>query len=143
MLIHLIYASAASRGMERTELLELLEQSRRKNRELDVTGMLLYAESSFFQVIEGEERVIDELFDVIGRDERHDRVTTIIREPIPERSFGGWSMGFAGATPGQLERIDGLNDFFTEGRCLADLDRGRARKLLEAFSAGRWRRALE
>jgi hypothetical protein len=141
-LIHLIYASASTRPIAEEEILRLLAGARRHNREIGVTGMLLYAEGSFFQVLEGEAAVVEELFEVICRDGRHERITRIIREPIHNRAFGDWSMAYTGATPEQLATIEGLNDFFSEGTCLADIDAGRAMKLLRAFSAGRWRQSL-
>jgi hypothetical protein len=141
-LIHLIYASAATRPIEEEEILRLLSGARLHNREIGVTGMLLYSEGSFFQVLEGETAVVEELFELIGKDARHDRITRIIQEPIHDRAFADWSMAYTGATPEQLNAIEGLNDFFGEGTCLADVDAGRAKKLLKAFSAGRWRQSL-
>jgi hypothetical protein len=141
-LVHLIYASAATRPIEEEEILQLLSGARRHNHEIGVTGMLLYSEGSFFQVLEGEATVVEELFEMISRDGRHERITRIIQETIHDRAFGDWSMAYTGATPEQLGAIEGLNDFFAEGTCLADIDAGRAKKLLKAFSAGRWRQSL-
>jgi len=66
------------------ELAELLQGARDTNAELGLTGMLLYAEGSFFQVLEGQADVVDALYDKIERDKRHDQVTLVIREPIPK-----------------------------------------------------------
>lgn len=141
-LIHLIYASAATVQFDDSELIALLSQARRYNASIDVTGMLLHCEGSFFQVLEGPESAIIALFKIISADPRHNRITTIIKEPISERAFSQWSMAFLGTSQNQVASIDGLNDFFIHGTCLADLDRGRAKKLLQAFSQGRWRQAL-
>lgn len=141
-MIHLVYASASSHEFGDEELVALLEKSRKNNRDIGVTGMLLYVEGSFFQVLEGEESVVDGLYRTICRDERHSRITSIIRETIAKRSFGEWSMAFAGASREQLNEIDGLSDFFTEGSSFSGIDEGRARKLLHAFSMGSWRKAL-
>jgi hypothetical protein len=48
-------------------------------------------------------------------------------------------MGFAEMASRQLGRTLGLNDFFDGGSCLYELNPGRAKKLLTAFAAGRWR----
>jgi hypothetical protein len=82
---------------------------------------------------------VDTLYEKLDRDKRHQQLTLIIREPIVKRSFADWSMGFSSATPEELAKIDGLNDFFEEGSCFTDLDIGRAKKLLAAFAVGRWR----
>jgi len=141
-LFHLIYASAARWPHSRQELMALLEVARTRNSELGVTGMLLYSEGSFFQVLEGEQATLESLFAVIRNNPRHERITKIIQEPIPSRAFGDWSMAYAGTTPEELASIGGLSDFFAGGTCLADIDSGRAKKLLLAFSAGRWRQSL-
>jgi hypothetical protein len=103
--------------------------------------MLLHSDSdgSFFQVLEGEAAAIDQLFQKLLLDNRHSHLTVIIREPIAERSFGDWSMGFSSVSPEKLRKVPGLNDFFQKGSCFTDLDSGRAKKLLSAFSEGRWR----
>jgi len=106
-----------------------------------LTGMLLYAEAdrSFFQVLEGAPEPIERLLQKLRLDERHGHLTVIIREPIADRSFKEWTMGFASVTPESLNEIPGLNDFFQNGSCFTDLDTGRAKKLLAAFAEGRWR----
>ena len=87
-LIHLIYVSTAVQEFSAEDLLQLLDQARTKNARLGLTGMLLYTENNFFQVLEGEPAVVDELFQTISHDERHMKMVTIIREPISKRSFG-------------------------------------------------------
>lgn len=139
MLSHIIYNSAATAPMDEQELLELLEHSRNSNAAAGVTGMLLYNDGSFFQVLEGEADVIEGLAARIEQDPRHDRMSVIIREPIHRRSFGEWTMGFAHVASRDLSEIQGLNDFFEGQRILTDIDAGRARKLVSAFGQGRWR----
>jgi len=43
----LLYVSTATHLMEDSELLDLLEESREKNKRLSITGMLLYCEGTF------------------------------------------------------------------------------------------------
>jgi hypothetical protein len=141
-LIHCIYASAGTQAFGKAELAELLERARAKNARLNITGMLLYAEGSFFQVLEGDEATVDGLLAKIAADERHEKVTVIMREPIAKRAFGEWTMGFSRMTREDIESIDGLNDFFGKASCLAQIDIGRAKKLLRCFAEGRWRSRL-
>ena len=138
-IIHLIYASVATQNFGAVELTELLQQSREANERLGLTGILLYSDGSFFQVLEGEVAVVDQLYAKIRRDKRHEQSTLIIREPIVRRSFANWSMGFASVSPEELRNIAGLNDFFHGGSCFIQLDAGRAKKLLAAFAGGSWR----
>ncbi len=141
-LIHLIYTSAATYSFSRKELTDLLVVARRRNIELNVSGMLLYSEGSFFQVLEGEPDTVDNLFSRITGDERHQKVTVIIREPIARRAFGDWTMGYADISPREADTILGVNDFFSKGESFARLSPGRAKKLLAAFMHGRWRSRL-
>jgi len=141
-LIHCIYASAASRDFATEELAELLRLARENNAKLGLTGMLLYAEGSFFQVLEGQEDVVDTLYVKIKRDKRHDNVALIIKEPIEERYFDDWTMGFYKVSRDELAGILGVNDFFRNDRAVDSDDAGRARKLLAAFREGRWRQKL-
>ena len=138
---HVIYSSVAAQDFEASQLAELLEKARRANEIAGLTGMLLYTESdgSFFQVVEGESGALDQLLAKLLLDKRHSHVTLIIREPIVERSFEDWTMGFSSVSPDKLRKIPGLNDFFKGGSCFTALDAGRAKKLLDAFAKGRWR----
>lgn len=138
-LIHHIYNSAATVPFTEEEFSTLLSNARSKNASLHITGMLLYAEGCFFQVLEGPEENVNAIAETIRQDPRHTRMTTIIREPIAKRAFSEWSMGFTQMTLRDLDDLDGLNDFFSTGNVLTDLDAGRAKKLLTAFKQGRWR----
>jgi hypothetical protein len=141
LLEHIIYASVATRHFGSFELSELLQKSRASNERLGLTGMLLHCDSdgSFFQVLEGEGAAIDRLYTKILSDERHSHMTLIIREPIARRSFAEWSMGYSGVSQAELRKVAGLNDFFRKGSSFTELDVGRAKKLLVAFSEGNWR----
>ncbi|MBV9880523.1 MAG: BLUF domain-containing protein [Gemmatirosa sp.] len=141
-LIHLIYASTAVGSPSDEALAELLGAARRKNERRGLTGMLLYTEGTFFQVLEGPPDAVDGAFAAIAEDVRHTRAVTIIRERIPRRAFGEWTMGFLTATPRELGATMGMNDFFAQAACFDRLDAGRAKKLLTAFRAGRWRARL-
>jgi len=138
-LIHCIYASAARSAFSDPELVALLKQARATNAGQGITGMLIYAEGSFFQVLEGEAEVVDSLYTKILADPRHEKITQIIREPIPARAFGDWTMGYSVMSREDIEAIEGMNDFFGTAFCLTQVDMGRARKLLSSFLAGRWR----
>jgi hypothetical protein len=137
-LIHLIYASVATKKLTETEVAHLLTDARNKNSLQHITGMLLYTHPSFFQLLEGEETLIHDLYQVIKKDPRHSKATIIIEEPISERLFPQWTMGFSDPSTEELSSIEGMNDFFTNDQHLTQLKPSRAKKLLQAFSSGRW-----
>lgn len=138
-LIHLIYTSVATIDFSEKDLAELLTVARNKNEKIDVTGMLLYTDRSFFQILEGDPDVVNQLYAKIALDKRHSQVVSIIKEPIAKRAFAEWSMGFANVSTKDLGSMVGLNDFFMQASCFRQLDQGRAKKLLSAFKEGRWR----
>lgn len=142
-LTHLMYCSTAIAGLSPPDLRAILKVSRSRNSHLSVTGMLLYTSGSFFQVLEGDEATLTELFTLIVSDRRHKNVTKIIHEPIAQRAFGDWTMGFAEIDASELAHIEGLSDFFQQGDSLTNLQPGRAKKLLTAFAQGRWRARVE
>jgi hypothetical protein len=137
-LAHIIYCSAARADFEEAQIPSILELARSNNSVRNVTGMLLYIQRGFFQVLEGESATIDAVYKKIELDPRHYRVTRIIAEPILQRSFGEWTMGFSTLGTSQAGQLLGENDFFASASCLDDMNEGRAKKLLSAFQDGRW-----
>jgi len=120
----------------------LLQQARVNNRQCGISGLLLYTEGSFFQVLEGPAETVDRLFNAISNDRRHMNITVIMREPISKRDFKDWSMGFSDISRHELDQVAGINDFFLRGESFARLEPGRVKKLLEAFRHGRWRGSI-
>lgn len=93
-MFYLIYVSSAVRLMDNVELLKLHQMSKKNNANSEITGMLLYQEGNFMQIIEGEEEHVLELFIKISMDKRHKDIYKIMSGPINKRNFDDWSMGF-------------------------------------------------
>lgn len=136
------YASAATAPFSGQALGDLLLGARSKNSRLGLTGMLLYLQDSFFQVLEGPPAAVAGLYERICADERHTKIVKLIQEPVESRSFSEWTMGLGKPDRDELGAIPGLNDFFRQGSCLWELESGRARTLLLAFREGRWRQTV-
>ena len=94
-MFYLIYVSSVIKLMEEDELLLLLQEAREKNQRLEITGMLLYKEGNFMQMLEGEKNVVLEVYETIIKDVRHKDVITIVTGDIKQRNFENWSMGFS------------------------------------------------
>jgi len=142
-LVHCAYCSASkAANLGPADLKSLLDECRRNNAKADITGILLYQNGSFFQVLEGERTAVETLFDKIAADERHERATKIILEPIAARAVAAWTMGFPKISAKELAATPGLNDFFHRGKSYLELGQGRAKALLGAFKEGRWRASL-
>lgn len=99
---HIIYLSQATVPFEESHLERLLLRARVFNAQHDVTGILLYGNEQFLQVLEGEEATVRALYAHICRDPRHRDVTTYDDKPVPRRSFADWRMAFQPLVPKQL-----------------------------------------
>ena len=93
-MISLIYVSSAAQPFSDQELVDLLEVCNRKNRLVRVTGMLLYKDGNFMQILEGPEDAVRALYSRIEIDPRHRGAIKLLDETIAERDFKNWSMGF-------------------------------------------------
>ena len=127
MLVRLLYASRATASPTESVIESILEQSRRNNPAQGITGMLCFGGNLFVQVLEGGRDEVCALFNAIVRDARHDTVRILSFEEIPERRFGGWTMGqvnVAHVSPSLLlkyaDRAE-LDPFATSGRATMSL----------------------
>jgi hypothetical protein len=103
----LIYTSISTQKMSDDELKMMLKKSRKRNEKSGVTGMLLYREPFFMQILEGEDNVISGLFDRIKKDPRHHKTSPIYKKGIEQRHFKNWTMGFEKLNN---ENIEGFSD---------------------------------
>lgn len=115
-MIRLVYMSHAVKPFTSSELMSLLQQCRRGNSASGITGVLLYFNECFVQVLEGDEQAVNKAFQKIKRDPRHKNITEIERTYITESQFPDWSMGFEELDLSQLDKLEiaGLNQFFSD-----------------------------
>jgi Sensors of blue-light using FAD len=116
---HLVYTSHAIKPFTDEELFNLLRQSRERNKEFSVSGILLYVQGKFMQVLEGKKSFVEEIYSSIQRDTRHNRVTLLLEGDSPKRIFKGWSMGFKKLSNEDFVNASGFTDidvFFNENK---------------------------
>jgi hypothetical protein len=106
----LIYSSYAVPGLNEEELKSMLVQSRKRNKEHLVTGLLLYFDGKFLQLIEGEKQTIKQLYHNITNDGRHSGVLLLKDGDIDVRYFADWSMGFRTVQSHELIDEEGFKD---------------------------------
>jgi hypothetical protein len=110
-MIQLSYISSIAHPMSSEDLLVLLQQCLTNNERAGVTGMLLYGNDTFLQVLEGEESVVDPLYEKIRRDPRHGNIKALKRTDIQSRHYPEWNMGFQRISNHGLADVSGLIDF--------------------------------
>jgi hypothetical protein len=112
-LFQLIYESEKTATMSEREVRTLLRKARSKNKGLGITGLLLYAEDRFLQVLEGPETAVLSLYDTIRDDPRHRHVETLHATPVARRTFPDWKMGLEDLTTVSGEA--GTSEFLQTG----------------------------
>lgn len=87
-----VYHSAATPGLSSFDVDEILSASRIRNKQSDITGMLLLENGRFLQALEGPEEEVRALMDRIAEDPRHEHVRILIEEQQVGRRFPDWAM---------------------------------------------------
>jgi hypothetical protein len=108
---HIVYASAATRLFSKPDLLALLTKARENNQRLGVTGLLLYRDGDFIQLIEGERSTVQALYRTILADPRHSSTFVITEGDTEERLFADWSMGFRDLSDPAVQATPGFSQF--------------------------------
>jgi len=126
-LLNWIYVSKSCISSDNAdnEITKIVERSRVNNKNLDVTGVLVFDGTHFAQLVEGPEANIQDLRLSIERDRRHQEVTTILFDNREIRQLPTWSLAYSGRS---------LVIRRTIGRALRDTEQeqpGAGTKLLE------------
>ncbi len=93
----LIYRSQATVPVTAAVLRDILDSARRHNRAHRVTGLLVYRDGAFLQLLEGARPAVLKLFETIGRDPRHADVVVVAEIENIRRFLPAWDMGFSAA----------------------------------------------
>jgi hypothetical protein len=117
----LAYVSQASHDLSDPELIDLLDVAKRLNQRDCITGALAYHDQRFLQILEGSRIAVHDVFSRICRDLRNSDQIVILSEPIVERAFPDWSMGWIPAK--EVKRAGfGLEILFSGKPALGVLD---------------------
>ncbi len=123
-LYSLLYMSTAQILFTPARIEELLTQSRRNNTLAGITGVLIFRDGTFMQLLEGARDAVEAAFRKIKADERHYAVVTLIEGPIGERRFPKWSMDFRNLRDPEIRKLLEANDFdadaFNSGEIATD-----------------------
>ncbi len=87
------YISRLTSPLSRKEIEKIGITSIQNNKRGNITGFLVYFDKLFFQIIEGSAVKVDELFEKIGKDPRHQDIIRLKTEnDVDHRLFPEWSM---------------------------------------------------
>ncbi|MFT6222364.1 MAG: hypothetical protein ACJA1F_000198 [Paracoccaceae bacterium] len=74
------------------ELDRILSSSKRNNTQNKLTGILLYDDKSFLQLLEGDHNDVAKCFLRLAADPRHKEIDVIFAMPTQIRLFAGWEL---------------------------------------------------
>lgn len=128
-----VYMSTAVGVLRADELDRIYLRAKSANAGAGITGLMLFYEGVFLQVLEGPAAGVTSLLEKIRRDRRHSGVTLLESGPITQRSFANTSMQFIAArnlSAGEKEAFSGLREAVSLRPNLSPSDHG-----LSAFLA--------
>ncbi len=132
MPFRLIYSSEATGDMPMPELEKMLAQSRARNTMRDITGVLVFVDGVFMQILEGSREAVLALLERLKADTRHRDLKVFHEEDIAERTFGSWRMAFVSPSAEEMAAWAGLDGATTVEETLETLrkDPGRIPKVV-------------
>ncbi len=93
MLHTVCYISNAVQLWQSDQLDILFSCAKNKNTTKNVTGLLLYSDGTFLQILEGESETVHSLFMKIKNDTRHNQITIMMDREIEQRMFKDYQTG--------------------------------------------------
>jgi hypothetical protein len=94
-IIHqLVYVSHAGFNVSDEEIRSILDVSIKNNTRDSITGLLIYSNQLFFQVLEGPLDAVESCYARVSKDDRHGAPSIMWQDDVAERSFPSWKMGY-------------------------------------------------
>ncbi|CAN5301807.1 hypothetical protein BH23BAC2_BH23BAC2_24960 [soil metagenome] len=84
------YVSTVSGDVSLEEIKNILDTAARRNNEHDIRGVLLYAEGNFFEVLEGEKKLVEDMYATIQKDPRHKNIIQVVGKNVKHGAFDGF-----------------------------------------------------
>lgn len=88
------YVSSARNDLPVQDVKNILDQANKFNKLQGLTGILLYNDKNFFQLIEGEKQIVLDLFERITLDPRHHNIIQFLEKPVSRPPFDGYLTDF-------------------------------------------------
>ncbi|UKM66238.1 BLUF domain-containing protein [Flavobacteriaceae bacterium GSB9] len=115
--------SVKHESLENLKLLYLKASA--NNKKQNITGILIYKNNTFLQVLEGEVNAVDETFKKIKADKRHRNIFKVISSEVDERIFEDYNFGFT-----IVDNKQALTDLYQYLEWLKEADSPYANKVI-------------
>tara|TARA_R110002012_G_scaffold296165_1_gene493307 strand:- start:458 stop:889 length:432 start_codon:yes stop_codon:yes gene_type:complete len=93
MVYQMAYVSVTDTQLGNDDLSDILNASIQNNERDGITGLLMYHDQLFFQVLEGAEDMVNKSYKRIVIDQRHHGLSNVWEGQADERAFPDWAMG--------------------------------------------------
>lgn len=88
------YVSTARIELQEQGVKDIMKKTNEYNTDEKITGLLLYNERNFFQLLEGEKKTIQNLYERIIKDSRHQDIIKFLEKPVFKPAFDGYLTDF-------------------------------------------------
>lgn len=105
-MFELTYESCSKKGLTSAELDGILETSRSINDKNEVTGCLIHYNRRFIQILEGNQKAVQETFQRISQDKRHKKMRLIAENFSEKRTFPKWGMAYFSVEENAINQIE-------------------------------------
>jgi hypothetical protein len=130
MLQSLVYMSSANEHFDEDDLAAVLDHARERNTADGLTGLLVFRNGRFMQLLEGPYDAVLSTYQRILADDRHGDVQLLAEESIHTRRFPEWTMAYDRGLD-ESEPPPGFSEFLENGDKSADASL--SRELLRWF----------
>lgn len=94
-MIHVIcYISNSIVDISNQDIHEIFEITLQNNKKRNITGILIYNNGHFFQVLEGKESDVEYVYSRIIQDNRHHGIIKLLETKIKDSIFAEYETGF-------------------------------------------------
>lgn len=125
MLKTICYISDSQEHESLDKLNDLYLKAKANNLKNNITGILIYKNQNFLQVLEGQQGIVDQTFTKIRYDSRHQNIFKVINTSIEERIFEDYNFGFT-----IIDNKNGLNNLYNYLEWLKDANNKLANKVI-------------
>lgn len=109
-LFRLVYTSARSPECDEDCIRDILSAAARNNPGLGITGLLIYTNTRFLQILEGPHDYVTNIYQKIEKDTRHGGSQMRYCELTTERHFANWHMAQKEIREGQVDFATNINE---------------------------------
>lgn len=111
-MIQIVYMSFATQNFKSNRLVNtkrILDKAAINNKQLNITGMLIYKAGIFLQILEGKRTDVETLMGRIVFDKsNHENIKVLLKQNLEERVFPNWSMAYKEIDNSALSLIESV-----------------------------------